>query len=68
MSLYALHRGVQYEMSEVVPGQWQWAFAPPTGPRRSGRVQGEFQFALTVVRRAIDVWHLMNRGQHDQAA
>lgn len=68
MSMYASHQGIQYELSESSTGEWQWAFTPPTGPRRSGRVQGEFQFAVTVIQRAIEVWHLMNRNGKSEAA
>jgi hypothetical protein len=60
MSVHALHRGIRYELSEARPGEWRWSFVPPKGPRRSGRVRGKFQFAVSVVRRAIEVWHLMN--------
>ena len=68
MSVHASHRGIQYELSEVQAGDWQWTFTPPTGARRTGRLRGEFQFAMTVVQRGIEVWHLMNRPQRDQAA
>ncbi len=68
MSVHALHKGIQYTLDDVAPGEWHWSFAPPQGPARSGRVRGEYQFALTVVRRGIDVWHLMNRGGRSRAA
>lgn len=68
MSIHALHKGIQYTLEESAPDEWQWSFAPPTGPARSGRVRGEYQFALTVVRRGINVWHLMNRGGQSKAA
>jgi hypothetical protein len=67
MSVHASHKGIQYMLEEVAPGEWRWSFAPPNGPARSGRVRGEYQFALTVVRRGINVWHLMNRGQSKAA-
>lgn len=68
MSVYALHEGIQYQITEIRSGEWQWSFTPPAGASRSGRVVGEFEWAVTVVRRAIDVWHLMNRGDRNQAA
>ena len=68
MSVHALHRGIQYTLDEVARGEWHWSFAPPKGPARSGRVRGPYRFALTVVRRGIDVWHLMNRDDHSKAA
>jgi hypothetical protein len=68
MSVHALHKGVQYQLEEVAPGEWRWSFTPPTGKHRSGRVRGEYQFALSVVWRGIDVWHLMNRNDQSQAA
>ena len=68
MSVHASHQGIPYELSEAQPGEWHWAFTPPSGPRRSGRVRGEFPFAVTVVQRGIDVWHLMNRPRRDEAA
>jgi hypothetical protein len=66
MSVYGSYRGISYELVETSPGAWSWSFAPPTGSRRSGRVVGEQQWAFVVVQRAIEVWHLMNRG--DRAA
>ena len=68
MSVYALHRGMQYQITELRSGEWQWSFMPPFGAVRAGRVTGEFQWAVTVVRRAIDVWHLMNRSAGSAAA
>jgi hypothetical protein len=68
MSVYASHQGIQYELAEVQPGHWRWAFVPPVGARRTGRVVGTQEWAFTVVQRAIDVWHLMNRGVRNQAA
>jgi hypothetical protein len=53
-------RCCQYQAEEVRAGEWQWSFQPPTGARRTGRVVGEPQWAMTVARRAIEVWHLMN--------
>ena len=68
MSVHALHQGIQYQITEVRFGEWQWSFTPPVGKARSGRVVGELQWAVTVTRRAIDVWHLMNRGVGSEAA
>ena len=68
MSVHALHKGIQYALEEVSSGEWLWSFTPPKGPPRSGRVRGQYQFALTVVRRGIDVWHLMNRDAQSKAA
>ena len=67
MSVYASHQAIQYELNEVNPGEWQWAFAPPSGPRRTGRVRGEYRHALVVVQRAIEVWHMMNRPSAEAA-
>jgi len=61
MSVYAVYQGIQYEITEVGDGQWRWEFVPPHGPRRIGRAIGTPEWAFTVVRRAIQVWHLMNR-------
>lgn len=68
MSVYAAYRGISYELVEAAPNRWRWSFSPPMGPRRSGRVRGEFQFAVAVVQRAIEVWHLMNRSAQVEAA
>ena len=67
MSVYGSYRGISYELVETNSGAWSWSFAPPTGSRRSGRVVGEQQWALVVVQRAIEVWHLMNRGDRQDA-
>ena len=63
MSVYALHHGIQYQIKEIRSGEWRWSFKPPMGSQRSGRVTGELAWARTVVQRAIEVWHLMNRAQ-----
>ena len=68
MSVCALHRGIQYEVVEDGRGAWRWSFAPPFGSRRSGRVVATQEFAITVAQRGIDVWYLMNPGQHTEAA
>lgn len=68
MSVHALHKGIQYQLEEVAPSEWRWSFTPPKGKHRSGRVRGEYTFALTVVRRGIDGWHLMNRDDQSRAA
>ena len=68
MSVYALHQAIQYQITEIRTREWRWSFTPPTGPGRSGHVVGEFEWAVTVVRRAIDVWHLMNRRADSEAA
>jgi hypothetical protein len=68
MSVNATHRGISYKIAEARGGGWQWSFTPPVGPSRSGRVTGDIEWAATVVRRAIDVWRLMNRGGRDEAA
>jgi hypothetical protein len=60
MTLHALHQGIQYELEEVAKGEWQWSFEPLVGPRRTGMVVGEAEWAMLVVRRAIEVWHEMN--------
>ncbi len=68
MSVHASHRGIQYKITAARGGGWQWSFTPPVGPSHSGRVAGDIEWAVTVARRAIDVWHLMNRGGRDEAA
>ena len=68
MNVHAAHKGVPYTLEEAGDHQWRWSFTPPQGPSRSGQVKGEYQFALTVVRRGIDVWHLMNRNDQSRAA
>jgi hypothetical protein len=68
MSVQTAHRGILYKIAEARGGGWQWSFTPPAGPSCSGRVAGDLEWAITVARRAIDVWHLMNRGGRDQAA
>lgn len=68
MSVYASHQGISYELVETRPGEWRWSFTPRTGKPRVGRVVAEQQFAFTVVQRAIEVWHQMNRTQETQAA
>jgi hypothetical protein len=67
MSIDASYRGIQYKLIETDKGEWQWSFQPPAGPRQAGRVVGLPRYAMTVVRRAIDVWHLMNRGDRQVA-
>jgi hypothetical protein len=57
----ALHRGIPYGLEEVRSGEWRWSFDPPEGPPHAGRVKGQSHYATTVVRRAIEVWLLMNR-------
>jgi len=68
MSVHASHRGIQYKIIKARDGGWQWSFTPPVGPSCSGRVAGDIAWAVTVARRAIDVWHLMNRGRRNEAA
>jgi hypothetical protein len=67
MSVNASYGGIEYKITEA-RGGWQWSFIPPFGPIRSGRVTGDIEWAVTVARRAIDVWHLMNRHGRDEAA
>lgn len=67
MNVHALHQGIQYQLAKLNSDEWQWAFKPPSGPWRSGRVRGGVLFAHTVARRSVEVWHLMN-GQHAEAA
>jgi hypothetical protein len=68
MSVHGVHEGIQYEISASRPGEWQWSLTPPKGARRTGRVVGDYQWAVVVARRAIEVWHLMNRGPQNEAA
>jgi hypothetical protein len=67
VSIYASHEGISFELIETRPGEWSWTFLPPAGARRTGRVVGDQQWAFTVVRRAIEVWHLMNRTDRNAA-
>jgi hypothetical protein len=60
--MQASYQGISYQIEEAGNSIWQWSFQPPTGARQSGRVRGEVRWAETVVRRAINIWHLMNRG------
>ena len=64
----ASHRGIQFELREIAAGRWRWAFFPPQGKPREGRVNGDMRWAETVAIRGIDIWHLMNRGDQAQAA
>jgi hypothetical protein len=68
MAAFGSHRGIQYELTEVRSGEWRWSFRPPTGATRTGRVIGDQAWARTVVRRAIEVWHLMNDADRPQPA
>lgn len=68
MSVHALHQGISYELMEVRDGEWQWAFVPPFGPRRTGHVVGSQEWAFIVAQRAIEVWCLMNRRAQNEAA
>ena len=56
MSLHALHRGVQYQLEEIASGEWEWSFIPPSGSPCAGRVSGEPEWAMTLAKRAIEVW------------
>jgi hypothetical protein len=58
----ATYRRISYQIEDVGEGMRQWSFEPPEGARQTARVRGEAWWATTVVRRAIDIWHLMNRG------
>ena len=64
----ASHRGIPYELLQIADGEWRWAFTPPTGPARSGRVRGGYRFAVTVAQRGVEVWSLMNRPPREEAA
>jgi hypothetical protein len=68
MTVHASHQGIQYQLEEIRDGEWRWSFTPPTGARRTGRVVGGSEWAVTVVQRAIDVWHMMNRPRQTAAA
>ena len=68
MSVHASHQGIPYELTELREGEWQWAFTPPGGARRTGPVRGSFPFAVSVTQRGIEVWRLMNRGERTEAA
>ena len=68
MPVYASYQGISFQLVQTRPGAWSWAFAPPTGVRRSGRVVGSERWAFAVVYRAIEVWHQMNPGAQSAAA
>jgi hypothetical protein len=68
MSVQASHQDIQYEIEQIRAGEWRWSFQPPTGSRCGGRVIGEPEWAMTVARRAIEVWHLMNKDERPKAA
>jgi hypothetical protein len=68
MSTHATHQGIEYELRQVRDGEWEWSFVPPVGPARKGRVVGDPQWTTVVVKRAIEVWKLMNQGSRPAAA
>jgi hypothetical protein len=60
MSVTAIHEGIQYDLYSPRDGEWVWTFQPVQGPRRRGKVIGEQDQAMAVVRRAIEVSMLIN--------
>ena len=66
-TVHASHRGVQFTLREAAANQWHWSYVSPEGRRREGQVNGDVRWAMTVVRRGIAIWHLMNR-DHAKAA
>lgn len=62
MSLHALHQGVQYQLEEIASGEWEWSFIPPSGLLCAGRVSGEPEWAMTLVKRAIEIWQQEHQG------
>ena len=59
MNVTMKHEGIQYDLV-LKDGTWTWSFQPIDGPRRFGRVNGDFSQATIVVRRAIEVSMLVN--------
>jgi len=59
-TVHARYRGIQFTLVETAAGRCRWSFVSPEGRHRDGRVNGDMRWATTVVRRGIDVWHLMN--------
>ena len=59
MSETAVYGGIQYELHWKA-GRWFWTFQPLQGPRRFGRCSGEYEQALAVVMRAIEVSRLIS--------
>jgi hypothetical protein len=57
------HRGIPYELVPAGEGQWCWSFDPPGARRRTGRIVGAERWAAIVVKRAIDVWLHLRRGE-----
>jgi hypothetical protein len=60
MNVTGKHEGIQYDLTSPKDGLWSWTFQPPEGPRRFGRVSGEYEHAVAVVHRAIEVSMLIN--------
>ena len=59
MNVTMKHEGIQYDLVSK-DGSWTWSFQPIEGPRRFGRVNGDFNQAMIVVQRAIEVSMLVN--------
>jgi len=60
MAVHALHLGIAYELEEVAEDEWHWSFVPASGIAQAGKVVGEAEWAMVVVRRAIEGWHALN--------
>jgi hypothetical protein len=54
MSVAAVHQSIQYELHHKA-GLWFWTFQPRRGPRRFGRLNGDYEKAVSVVQREIEV-------------
>ena len=54
-----MHEGIQYDMVEK-DGVWTWSFQPIYGPRRFGKVDAEYRYAVAVVERSIETSMLIN--------
>ena len=52
------HRGVEYSVHEVSPGEWQWTYYPKvgTGVKTHGTVKGDHAAAVAACKAAIDAW------------
>jgi hypothetical protein len=62
MQRQGTHHGIAYEVTSSGEGEWQWSFTPPSGLAQSGRILGKADWALKIVKRAIEVWRLHHNG------
>lgn len=60
MTVYGNHEGIQYQLHSSRDDTWSWTFQPIEGPQRYGRLEGEYEQAVAVVQRSIEVSMLIN--------